>query len=310
MHIHYLLCMKEKKQTNSERILASLLESSKTTAELAKELGYVNKQGTPRYNIIERNLRKLVDNGYITGEKKKVTKVGSTPTLYSIVFDISILKNMMEDYPHLVTQMQKSTLVRDKIVREFLYFISDFRIRKKFNKSNGCKDGENDNDIVEFEYLRDFIIYRCFKHVCVPRDEVNKYMTFAEGPFNERLDIFEDDLRQKLQLSPEFFKQFLINDKRVLLNNIFELIEISDEYIYSESQILYTYDGLAIAYPIGFFNFGISLPATAPGIRSAPTSGSASSASTACCATATARCGSDRSTTCGRWRAATAGSAI
>ncbi len=39
-------------ETISERILSSLLESSKTTAELANELGYVNQEGNARYNMV------------------------------------------------------------------------------------------------------------------------------------------------------------------------------------------------------------------------------------------------------------------
>jgi hypothetical protein len=108
-----------RKRTNQERILTNLLQFPKTTAELANELGYINTKGIARYNIINKDLDKLVEHGYIESEKKKLEKKpGNTPTLYSIVYDIQILKEMLRIYPYLLESMQRSEFVLETIVNE------------------------------------------------------------------------------------------------------------------------------------------------------------------------------------------------
>jgi hypothetical protein len=107
------------KKTNKERILASLLESSKTTADLAKELGYIDSKGTARYNIINNDLDKLVEQGYIESKREKFEKrPENTPTWYSIIYSIKNLHGMVEEYPHLIENMQRSELASETIINE------------------------------------------------------------------------------------------------------------------------------------------------------------------------------------------------
>lgn len=105
--------------SNQGRILGSLLKSSKTTAELANELGYVDSEGSPRYDVIYKDLKKLEENGYIESKREKLDKKpGSIPTSYSILYNIQNLKKILEEYPNLVENMQNSELALETIVNE------------------------------------------------------------------------------------------------------------------------------------------------------------------------------------------------
>ncbi len=114
-------------ETNQGKILGSLLESSKTTAELANELGYVNPKGTPRYNIITNDLSKLIKRGYIESKKEKLeNKPGNIPTLYSIINSSENINKILEEYPYLIEKMQRSELALETIVNENSSWIFNF----------------------------------------------------------------------------------------------------------------------------------------------------------------------------------------
>lgn len=111
--------------TNQSKILASLLESSKTTAELAKEMGYVNSMGIARYNIIYNDLKRLEKNGYIKSKKEKLdNQQGNTPTMYSIFYKIQNLKRILEEFPNLIENIQSSELSLEIIVQENFSWVS------------------------------------------------------------------------------------------------------------------------------------------------------------------------------------------
>ncbi len=105
--------------TNRSKILASLLESSKTTAELAKEMGYVNSMGIARYNIIYKDLKRLEKNGYVKSKKEKIDQQqGNTPTMYSIFYKIQNLRRILEEFPNLIENIQSSELSLETILQE------------------------------------------------------------------------------------------------------------------------------------------------------------------------------------------------
>ena len=113
-------------ETNQSKILGILLESSKTTAELAKKMGYVNSMGIARYNIIYNDLKKLEENGYIKSKKEKLDKQhGNTPTLYSIFYKIQNLKKILEEFPNLIENIQNSELSLETIVQENFSWVSE-----------------------------------------------------------------------------------------------------------------------------------------------------------------------------------------
>lgn len=177
------------KNTNKGRILGSLLNSSKTTAELARELGYVDPEGVPRYNIIDKDLKALKKSGYIRSQALRLQKPGNSPTLYSIAPNIQNLRNILKEYPDLITEMQSSELALTCILSEHsnLIYISP-----------------------KEEYVKDV------------RD------------IKLRVSIDKEELKDKLQLSAEFFKIFLINDKNKLMHRIRKLIRASGEQVQAD----------------------------------------------------------------------------
>lgn len=103
-------------KTNQERILSSLFESSKTTGELAKELGYTDPEGHGNYKIILRDLKILEENGFIAGKKVKLQKCGPSPTLYSIILNVQNFKFILKKYKNLIYIMQKNSLILERVL--------------------------------------------------------------------------------------------------------------------------------------------------------------------------------------------------
>lgn len=97
--------------TIKEKILKTLLESPKTTGKIAIELGYIDKNGHGRYNIIKPDLNTLKQYGFIHSFKSKKS-VGAPATTYEIVYEIESLKRIIDKYPPLISDLQKS----DKII--------------------------------------------------------------------------------------------------------------------------------------------------------------------------------------------------
>jgi len=73
------------------------LESSKTIGELTTELGYIKPDGTPGYNVISRDLDILKKSGRIEGKKVKSKNGRKDSTLYSIIFSIENLCNILKE---------------------------------------------------------------------------------------------------------------------------------------------------------------------------------------------------------------------
>jgi hypothetical protein len=112
-------------KSNKERILGSLLESSKTTGELTIELGYENPDGTPCYKVIGRDLKELNENGFIEDKKVKSGKGRKDSTSYLIIFSIQKLCQILNKYPDLISKMQKIDTISGDIFRKHLYLIYD-----------------------------------------------------------------------------------------------------------------------------------------------------------------------------------------
>jgi hypothetical protein len=112
-------------ETTQGLILGSLLESSKTTGELAKELKPDNSGSKTRYNMVYSALQKLDNDKYIEGHKVKLGKSGRIPTLYSIVFSIWNLSRILKEYPHLRSKMQKNDSIPESIFSEYSDLIYD-----------------------------------------------------------------------------------------------------------------------------------------------------------------------------------------
>lgn len=106
--------------TIKEKILKLLLESSKTTGEIAKELGYVDKNGMGKYNNIKADLNTLQSYGFIHYSKTKKQGIpGPVPTTYEIVYEISILREMLQKYPSLISDLPKNERILTMLANEF-----------------------------------------------------------------------------------------------------------------------------------------------------------------------------------------------
>ncbi len=98
--------------TIKDKILKTLLESPKTTGEIAMELGYIDEKGHGRYNIIGSDLNTLEQYGFIHRIEKKEKRPGAPATTYDIVYKYDHLRKILKKYPFLISDLQKS----DKIL--------------------------------------------------------------------------------------------------------------------------------------------------------------------------------------------------
>lgn len=104
--------------TIKERILKTLLESPKTTGQIAITLGYIDDKGHGKYNIIKPDLNTLEQNGFIHRIEQKVKRPGAPATTYDIVYEISKLRDLFKKYPILISDLQKNNKVIDSIVAD------------------------------------------------------------------------------------------------------------------------------------------------------------------------------------------------
>ncbi len=262
--------MQEEK--NQGLILGCLLESPKTTAELATERGYTNPNGTPRYNVIYRDLKKLDEKGYIESKKVKLGKSGNDPTLHSIIFSFQNLRKMFEDYPYLKGKMQKNDYVLKTIFCEYSDLIYN-SFNKEHGKSTSCVNSNLHSGGMLVAKSEKTVISPCGEENRVEELHYTAVMRFdspnvtygtdkkellaqSAYPLREDGRVLEIDsititgirtpnvtscsnkkelseqneetliekskesLMKKLQLSPEFFRLFLMNDKDKLVKYI------------------------------------------------------------------------------------------
>ena len=196
-----------KTETNKGKILDILFDYPKTTAELAHELGYVNSEGIARYNIINKDLKRLVESKYLKSEKvKKERKSGNTPTLYSIDFNIQNLRGMIEEYPHLISKMKKNDSALKVVSHEHLNLMYYYSSQNK-------------------EEYQKFELYNLFINLNKEKQENHNQIEFFDS-FNK---ICEEKLKKRLELSNEFFKFFLINNTNKLTYHIEILAKTFDE---------------------------------------------------------------------------------
>jgi predicted transcriptional regulator len=211
-----------KTETNKELILGSLLGSPKTTGQLARELNYV-KNGIAGYSTIGNDLQDLVENGYIEGEKVKSGKRGIPPTLYSIALNIQNLKLILEEYPRLMSKMQKNASISKNILSHYsdiIYGSTDSEYCSTF--------GENGNEGWSLE-SRELFIHAVYSTSDPLSDSLKK--DWEENSGAKNFENTKRDFEKKLQLSPEFFRLFLTNDKNKLMMDIKQLAELSENNI-------------------------------------------------------------------------------
>ena len=103
---------------NKNKILSSLLDSPKTTGELAEELEYVKSNGDRKYNSIDRLLKDLEKNGYIVSKKEKIENhSGAPPRRYTINYSFANLIKILNEDPGLISKMQTNDSVLESILK-------------------------------------------------------------------------------------------------------------------------------------------------------------------------------------------------
>lgn len=105
--------------TIKEKIIKTLLESNKTTGEIAITLGYSDENGHVKYNNVGDDLDSLEEKGFIRGSKLITKKPGKPPTNYEILYYKSVLIELLKEYPSLLSDLQKSGQVISLLSNEF-----------------------------------------------------------------------------------------------------------------------------------------------------------------------------------------------
>jgi len=100
-------------------ILLSLLKGEKSTGELARELGYVDEKGIPKYKNVEKQLNSLRKEGLIGGKKKR-GRVGAPKTYWRIT---NIFK--------LPGRLPAEKVVPTKVYRQFIPQLIDYHKRRR-----------------------------------------------------------------------------------------------------------------------------------------------------------------------------------
>ncbi len=179
--------------TIKERIIKTLLESPKTTGEIAIELGYIDVNHHGKYNIINTDLKTLKQYGFINGKKQK-RHTGAPATTYDIVYEISSLRDVVKKYVSIIPDLQKS----DKVIG----LVWDYFIQR-------C------NEMLPSE------------EAALLDDNLNVVKNVSE--FEIFTELLSPYLRDMLRLSPSYFINILINES--FLYSFFELWLILHGYI-------------------------------------------------------------------------------
>lgn len=90
-----------KNSTNKIKILKTLLESPKTTGQIAIALDYKDNKGHGIYKNIISDLKTLGQYGFIYEFKSNKKTVGAPPTTYDIVYSIEKIAGILQKYPSL-----------------------------------------------------------------------------------------------------------------------------------------------------------------------------------------------------------------
>src|SRR5659263_693 len=170
-----------KEPTNKIKILKTLLESPKTTGNIAIALGYKDDKGHGKYNNVTPDLKTLSQKKIIhTIESKKT--VGAPGTTYDINYDISVLRELLKKYPSIVPDLQKNDKILDML------------------QDNHPEFRGLDIELFSPEMLRDV-----FKNNPIINPFIKAQNEAAKG-----------DFKKYLGESPTFFKMCLLNDSEHL----------------------------------------------------------------------------------------------
>lgn len=211
-----------------EKIIKTLLESPKTTGEIAIELGYIDDKGHGKYNIINPDLNILKQYGFIHGSKQKIKRPGAPATTYDIVYEISALSKILEKYPILISNLQRNTIISNMLVKKQQWLANP----------NLPKEGDLHYDIYcKKQWLEKLDLLRerdLQKHYDDDFKTGLTSLTIA-GTLEEEIINF----KLFLKFSPTFFKMCLMSSPGELLKIILNLDRrpISEYFVHYAERI-------------------------------------------------------------------------
>lgn len=214
--------------TIKKKIIKTLLESPKTTGEIAIELGYIDDKGHGKYNIIKPDLNTLERYGFIHGSKKKIKSPGAPATTYDIVYEISALSKILEKYSILISDLQRNNIVSNMLVKKQQWLANpNLPKEEDLHYDIYCKQqGLEKLDLLREEDLQ--------KHYGDDFKTGLTSLTIA-GTFKEEIINF----KLFLKFSPTFFKMCLMLSPGELLKIILNLDRrpVSEYFMHCEEPI-------------------------------------------------------------------------
>jgi len=110
--------MVRKEDGNKLKILKCLIESQKTTPEIAISLGYVTTYGTAKQGMIGNQLKDLVKCKYIKVKHLK-NEFGKKINLYKFNISPSSLNKLLKEHPALITDIIKNKEINNIILHNY-----------------------------------------------------------------------------------------------------------------------------------------------------------------------------------------------
>lgn len=173
-----------------ERIVQVLLVSPKSTGEIAKKLGYIDKKGNGRYNVVSPYLKELEASGLLRSEKIERKSHGPPPTIYNIVYEFPALQKLIENHPKLLQDLQSNDMILSMLVKKHSWI---YKSDKDLNEEHS--DTPKEELKVKLKLSEDF-----FK-ICLANEPENLRKIFDDiyGSTDESLLDDEFELEQKGQ---------------------------------------------------------------------------------------------------------------
>lgn len=217
-----------------EKLLKSLFESSKTTGELLVSLRY----GKTKYNAIDKDLKALVEEGLIGKEKTKIEgRRGQPPTVYSVVCELptlqKILQKIKDEPSSLRSAMQKNDAVLSLLAENQFWRIDYEKARQEsewnpFDCDKCLRDSHEPSPCGGDEQQRQ----SCLKfqkenpeYIVHTPPELEELVTeeFQKKGREERQDRLTLEFKNRLRLSPHFFKACLTSTREELEKQLEEI---------------------------------------------------------------------------------------
>ena len=153
-----------KEPTNKIKILKTLLESPKSTGNIAIALDYKDGKGHGIYKNIISDLKTLEQYGFIHRIEQKEKRPGAPATTYDIVYEYDDLRKILKEYPILISDLQQS----DKILSMLAENVKPDAFVETFKDMLRLSPSFFENCLMNDRFLYDWfdIMYRLNLRAC------------------------------------------------------------------------------------------------------------------------------------------------